>query len=155
SSNGFNSSITMSASGLPPGVTASFRPAVVTPPSNGSVQSTLTLTAASSAVNGTYNLTVTGTSGSLVRSTNLALTVNGFSVALSPASGTIQQGANGSSRIQLTRTNDAASVNFTVADSLSQVTGSASATTGNSSALTISVQANATIGAHTLTVTGN
>src|SRR5712671_59116 len=43
--NGFNSATTLSASGLPTGVTATFSTNPVTPPANGSATSTLTLTA--------------------------------------------------------------------------------------------------------------
>jgi hypothetical protein len=74
--NGFNSATTLSATGLPSGVTAGFSPNPVTPPANGSVNSTLTLTASATATLGNATVTVTGTSGSLIHSTNIALTVN-------------------------------------------------------------------------------
>ena len=74
--NGFNAATTLSASGLPSGVTAAFSPNPVTPPANGSVTSTLTLTASGTATTGTTNVTVTGTSGSLSHSTTISLTVN-------------------------------------------------------------------------------
>ena len=67
--NGFNGSVTLSASGLPNGVTASFSP---NPTTSGS---TLTLTAGSSATTGTASVTITGVSGSLSHSTPLSLTV--------------------------------------------------------------------------------
>src|SRR6185295_8581628 len=66
----------LSATGLPSGVTASFAPASVTPPANGSVTSTLTLNAASTATTGTTSITITGTVGTTTRSTTLSLTVN-------------------------------------------------------------------------------
>src|SRR5205807_7666477 len=75
SQNGFNSATTLSASGLPSGVTAAFSPNPVTPPANGSATSTLTFTASSSAASGTSTVTVTGTSGSLTASTTISLTV--------------------------------------------------------------------------------
>src|SRR6267142_1410044 len=50
--NGFNSATTLSASGLPGGVTAAFSPNPVTPPANGSATSTLTLTASGTATTG-------------------------------------------------------------------------------------------------------
>src|SRR6266550_2523609 len=74
--NGFNAATSLSASGLPSGVTAAFSPNPVTPPANGSVTSTLTLTASGTATTGTTNVTVTGTSGSLSHSTTIYLTVN-------------------------------------------------------------------------------
>ncbi|HZQ70072.1 MAG TPA: choice-of-anchor D domain-containing protein [Terriglobales bacterium] len=75
SQNGFNSSTTLSASGLPSGVTATFSPNPVTPPANGSATSTLTFTATSTATVGTSTVTVTGTSGTLVQNTPITLTV--------------------------------------------------------------------------------
>src|SRR5882672_1108925 len=74
--NGFNSATTLSASGLPSGVTAAFSPNPVTPPANGNVTSTLTLTASGTATTGTTSVTVTGTSGALSHSTTISLTVN-------------------------------------------------------------------------------
>jgi len=67
---GFNGSVTLAASGLPSGVTASSG----TNPTTGS--SVLTLTASSTATTGPATVTVKGTSGSTTASTNLALTVN-------------------------------------------------------------------------------
>ena len=70
--NGFSGKVTLAASGLPGGVTASFG----TNPTTGS--SVLTLTASNTAVVGTYNVTITGTSGSLTAATTVALKVSGF-----------------------------------------------------------------------------
>jgi hypothetical protein len=75
SQNGFNSATTLSASGLPSGVTAAFSPNPLTPPANGSITSTLTFTASATAAPGTSTVTVTGTSGSLIRNTTITLTV--------------------------------------------------------------------------------
>jgi hypothetical protein len=73
--NSFNSATTLTASGLPSGVTAAFAPNPVTPPPNGNVTSTLTFTASGTATTGTSTVTVTGTSGSIVQTTNITLTV--------------------------------------------------------------------------------
>jgi N-acetylneuraminic acid mutarotase len=70
--NGFTGEVTLAASGLPSGVTASF----ATNPTTGT--SVLTLAASNTAVTGTYNVTIKGTSGSLTATTTIALTVNGF-----------------------------------------------------------------------------
>jgi hypothetical protein len=70
--NGFTGSVTLGASGLPSGVTASFSPASITT----SGTSTLTLTSTKSTVAGTYPLTVSGTSGTLVHSSNISLAVS-------------------------------------------------------------------------------
>ncbi len=74
--NGFNAATTLSASGLPTGVTAAFSINPVTPPANGSATSTLTLTASGTATLGTTNVTVTGVSGLLSHSATISLTVN-------------------------------------------------------------------------------
>jgi subtilase family serine protease len=68
-SNGFAGSVTLSATGLGNGVTASFSPN----PTTGS--STLTLTASSSATTGTRTVTITGVSGSLSHTTTISLRV--------------------------------------------------------------------------------
>ena len=75
SQNSFSSATTLTATGLPSGVTAGFGTNPVTPPANGTATSVLTLTASATATTGTATITVTGTSGSLVHSTTIALTV--------------------------------------------------------------------------------
>ena len=81
--NGFTGSVTLSASGLPSGVTAGFVPNPTT------TTSTLTLTASASAATGTSTVTITGTSGSLTATTTVSLTVTGATapvVTLTPTS---------------------------------------------------------------------
>jgi hypothetical protein len=75
SSDGFNSAVSLSVSGLPSGVTASLSSNPVTPSSGGSANSTLTLTASSSATAGTATVKVTGTSAGQTTSTTVSLTV--------------------------------------------------------------------------------
>jgi hypothetical protein len=67
--------VSLAASGLPAGVTASFNPASVT--SGGS--STLTLNATAATTAGVYQVTITGTGPSGSRSATFTLTVNGAS----------------------------------------------------------------------------
>ncbi len=93
---GFNSSVTLSASGLPSGVAAAFTPNPTT------ATSTLTLTASATATTGTSTVTITGTSGSLTASTSVSLIVTGGgggpTVTVTPASltwGTVALGATG------------------------------------------------------------
>jgi hypothetical protein len=70
---GFASPVTLSASGLPPGVTAAFGPPTIV----GAATSTLTFTAASGAPAGTSTVTVVGTPVSgAVETTTLQLTVS-------------------------------------------------------------------------------
>ncbi len=71
-SGGFNSSVALSASGVPSGASASFSPTSIAAPGSGS--STLTINAGTAAA-GTYTVTVTGTGGSLTRTTTVSLTI--------------------------------------------------------------------------------
>ncbi len=75
SSNGFNSAVTLSLSGNPLGVTASFSPNLVTPPSGGSIKSNLEVSVGGSTQPGKYTLTVTGVSGSLTHTATITLEV--------------------------------------------------------------------------------
>ena len=68
---GFSSAVTLSATGLPSGVTAAFAPTSI----KGNGTSALTLSASASTVPGSYPITITGTSGSLVKSTKVTLIV--------------------------------------------------------------------------------
>jgi hypothetical protein len=69
--NGFSGEVTLSATNLPTGVTASFNPAAT------SGDSILTLTAGSTASAGTSTLTLTGASGSITQTVALTLTIIG------------------------------------------------------------------------------
>jgi len=158
---GFTGSVTLAASGLPSGVTAAFG----TNPTTGT--SVLTLTASSSATTGTATVTITGTSGSLTATTTLALTVNSvatpnFTIAASPASVTVTQGASGTSTITITSTGSFSSATtlsasglptgVTAAFSTNPVTPAANGSV--SSTLTLTASATATTGAATVTITG-
>jgi hypothetical protein len=100
--NGFSGNVTLSASALPSGVTASFG----TNPATGS--SVLTLTAAGTAtVGGPVTVTITGTSGLLTASTTIALTVNAeptFVVGGSSSSLSIEPGATTGNTVAITVT---------------------------------------------------
>jgi hypothetical protein len=76
---GFTGSVTLAASGLPSGVTASFSP------TSSTKSSVLTLTASSTAPAGASTVTITGTSGSTTAKTTIALTI----VSSSPSSCTV------------------------------------------------------------------
>lgn len=76
SSGGFASAVSLTASGLPSGVSAAFSPASVSPSANGSATSSLTLSASSTAASGTYQVTVTGTSGGVTRMAAVSVTVS-------------------------------------------------------------------------------
>jgi subtilase family serine protease len=134
STGGFSSATTLSATGLPSGVTAAFSTNPVTPAANGSVPSTLTLTASAAATVGTATVTITGTSGSLTHSTTIALTVNSssgtknFTLSLSPASFTIDERGSVSTTLTVTSVNGFNSaVSLSVNEFPSGVTATASA----------------------------
>jgi hypothetical protein len=104
-SNGFNSSVALSISGLPSGVTASFTPASISAPGSGS--STLNFTVSSTATTGTFNTTVTATGGGITHTTTIPLTVNAatapnFTISASPASLSVAAGGSGTSTISTT-----------------------------------------------------
>ena len=81
SQNGFDAAATLSATGLPKGVTATFAPVSVTPAANGSASATLTLTASSSAAAGTTSITIDATSGGTTESVPLDVTIGSSSTA--------------------------------------------------------------------------
>jgi hypothetical protein len=104
-SNGFNSSVALSISGLPSGVTASFSPTSIAAPGSGS--STLTFTASSTATTGTFNTTVSATGGGITHTTVIPVTVNAatspnFTVNASPTSLSVAAGSSGTSTISTT-----------------------------------------------------
>ncbi len=157
--NGFNSSIALSASGLPSGATATFNPATIPAPGNGN--STITITVGTSTPTGTYPITVTGNGGGTQQRTTITLTVTGapdFTISATPPSQTITRGSRATYTASLTAVNG-----FSGTVSLS-LTGCPSNTTcsfnpsslrppGNS-ALTVSTTSRTQDGTYTLTITG-
>ncbi len=154
-SGGFTGSVSLSASGLPSGVTASFNPASTT----GS--STLTLTASAAATTGTATVTVTGTSGTLTHTTAVTLTVNAtatpnFSLSASPSSLSVKQGTSGNSTITVSPSGGfTGSVTLSASGLPSGVTAAFGTNpTTSTSVLTFTASATATTGTSTVTVTG-
>ncbi|HKD51142.1 MAG TPA: protease pro-enzyme activation domain-containing protein [Candidatus Acidoferrum sp.] len=151
--NSFNSTVSLSASGLPAGVTASFNP------TSTAGTSTLTLTASSTATTGTASVAITGTAGNLSSSTTLSLTVNpppNFTLSASPTSLTITQGASGASTITVNPLNGfSGSVALSASGLPSGVMPAFSPTsTTGASTLTLTASSTATTGTVTVTVTG-
>lgn len=157
--NGFNSSVTLSASGQPSGVTVTFG---TSPVSGGSGTSLVTFTVASTVPAGTYNISINGSGGGLNESTTVSLTVTNtastFSISASPTSLSVARRSSG--HVTVTT---AASGGFNSAISLSaSATGSGvtfsfsptSITGSGSSTLTIKISRTATLGNHTVTITG-
>ena len=76
-SGGFSNAISLSASGLPTGATATFSPTSIAAPGSGT--STLTLTAGSATTVGTYTVTITGTGGSSTHTATVSFSVTSSS----------------------------------------------------------------------------
>jgi regulation of enolase protein 1 (concanavalin A-like superfamily) len=150
---GFSGSVSLSATGLPSGVTASLNP------SSTLTTSTLTLSAGSTATTGTATITITGTSGSLTSSTTIALTVNAapdFALSAAPSSVSLTQGSSGVSTITVTLQNGlTGSVALTASGVPSGVNAffNPASTTGTST-LTLAASSTAATGGFTVTVTG-
>jgi len=156
-SGGFTGSVTLSASGLPSGVTANF----ATNPTTS--QSVLTLSATQTAAPGTYRITINGTSGALVESTTFVLTVTGttpppptFTLAPSAATLAVTQGSSATDTITVTDVNGfTGSVNLSASGLPSGVTaGFAANPTTGSSVLTLTASSSATVGSSNITITG-
>jgi kumamolisin len=160
-SGGFDSAITLSATGQPSGVTVSFNPTSIT----GAGSSTMTMAVASTVATGVYTITVTGASGSTTHSTTVSLTVTStasgaFTISVSPSSGYLDQGQSGyavitttvsggfNSAIALSATGQPSGV--TVSFSPSSIGAPGSGT----SDMDISVARNAAIGTYPITITG-
>ena len=88
-SGGFNSSISLSASGAPTGVNLSFNPQTIPAPGAGS--STMTIAVGGSVPAGSYPVTVTATSGSTQRTATITLTVTATPKGQPPGKGYFMQ----------------------------------------------------------------
>lgn len=97
--NGFNSAISLSATGQPAGVTVTFTPTSIT----GAGTSTITFAASAAAAAGTYRITVTGTAGGVTESVALALTISKapdtYTISASPTTISVAQGKFGTTTI--------------------------------------------------------
>jgi len=160
-SGGFNSAVSLSASGLPTGATATFSPTSIAAPGSGS--STLTLGAGTAAA-GTYTVTITGTGGGKTHSTTVSFTVTtsptpDFALTVSPSSVST---ASGSASTATASTTVSGGFNSSVALSVSGVPSGATATFSptsiaapgsGSSTLTLTT-GTAAAGTYSLTITG-
>jgi len=153
--NGFTGGVTLAATGLPSGVTASFAPNPATS------TSVLTLTASGAAtVGGPVNITINGTSVTVNASTTIALTVNaGPSFTLAPLapSLSVTQGKSITNTVLVTPANGfTGGVTFSATGLPSGVTANFSpnpSATG-SSLVTLTANGSATTGQATITITG-
>ena len=159
---GFDSAVTLSASGQPTGVTIGFSPTSIT----GAGTSSMTINVAATTATGTYPITVTGTSGSTTETTTVSLTVTAqptpnFTISASPNTVSVVQGNNGTSTITTT-----VSGGFNSAIALS-ATGQPTGVTvsfnptpiaapgSGTSTMTMAVASTTATGTYTITVTGS
>jgi hypothetical protein len=152
--NGFTGSITLSASGLPTGLTVGFG---TNPITGGS--SILTFTASCSIPVGTYPITVIGTSGTLTKTTTITITITaagGFTLTPSALALSILPGASGTDTITVNDVSPfAGSVLFAASGLPSGVTASFSpASSASSSVVTFTAAATAVAGTYPVTITG-
>jgi len=159
-SNGFTGTVSLTASGLPSGMSASFSPSSITT----SGTAILTVGTTSSVAAGTYTLTVGGTSGTLSHSTTVSVTVSAnnpppdFSISASPGSQTITGGNSTSFTVSVAGSNGFSGTVGLVESGMpagmlascspSSITGSGSCT------LNISTTTSTAAGTYTLTITG-
>ncbi len=160
-SNGFKSSVTLSATGLPAGVTAIFSPSSIAAPGGGT--STLTLRTTSAASGGNYAVTIKAAGGGLTKTQTAVLTIikpsftltfSGTSIVL-PRGGSIPLtvstvGDNGfSSTISLAATGLAKNVTATFVPSSIAAPGSGTST------LAVKAASNASVATFTMTVSAS
>ncbi|MGB6690951.1 MAG: protease pro-enzyme activation domain-containing protein [Terracidiphilus sp.] len=158
---GFDSAVTLSASGQPSGVTIGFSPTSIT----GSGTSSMSITVASTVAAGTYAITVTGTSGSTSHTTSVSLTVTStatgtFTISVSPTSGYLDQGQSGYA-VVTTKVSGGfdAAISFSATGLPSGVTGSFSPTSigapgSGTTDFTLTVARSAPTGTYPITITG-
>ena len=154
--NGSTQSISLSVSGLPAGATGTFSPATVA--AGGSSTLTVTTSATASATTFTVAGTSTTTHSATASITITAALAPDFSVAVSPASQAIAQGASGTYTVATAPLNGSTqSIALSVSGLPAGVTGTfspATVTAGGSSTFTVAVASTATASTTTFTVTG-
>jgi len=98
---GFDSTISLSATGQPTGVSVTFSPTSIT----GAGTSTMTIAVGASTAPGTYSIKVTGTSGKITETTTVSLVVTkappSYTISASPTTIKIARGSIGTSTITI------------------------------------------------------
>jgi hypothetical protein len=162
---GFSQVVSLTASELPFDSSSSFSPATVTPTSSG-VTSTLTIQTSASTPPTTRTLTITGTAGSLYTFRTVQLTVTPtaattFSVLVSPASRSVNQGQSATYTVTSTSSGVFSQVVSLTASGLPDGTSSSFSpatvtptSSGVTSTLTIQTSTSTPVATSTLTITG-
>lgn len=156
-SGGFDILVTLNASGLPSGASASFSPN----PADAN-SSTMAITTSTSTPTGSFTVTIAGTNGTLTHTTTVSEIITAppspdFSLSASPVSQTVVRGASTTFNVNVTRISGfTEAVNFSVVGlpSGASFTFSPNQTTGNSSTLSITTSSTTPTGNYKLTITG-
>jgi hypothetical protein len=152
---GFNGAVTLAASGLPTGVTASF-----TAGSAANTQILALKASSTAAAGGPVTVTITGTSGSLTATTSVALTIQalpaGFKLTASPGNVSVGQGSSAVSTITVT---DVGGFSGAVTLAASNLPSGVTATFGDGAAagtqvVTLNVSASTPTGTTAVTIAG-
>jgi len=163
-SGGFNSALSLSASGAPSGTTVSFDTNPIPAPGSGS--SGMTIVVGSNTPVGTYPITITGNGGGIQQNTTLTLTVTAqqqpsFTISASPSSLSIPQGNQDGSTITTTVSGGFnSSIALSASGMPNGITVSFSpnpmpAPGSGNSAMTVVAGSTAPVGTYPITVTGN
>ena len=155
---GFAGSVTLAASGLPSGSSATFTPGSLAFSSAASQSSTLAVTTTSSTPTGSFSFSVTGSSGKIDGSAGAGLTVNAalsssLGLTSSPASVTMNPGGSAVYALTIARAQVVGPVSLAVSNSLPSGATAAftpNATTGTSSTLQIDTKSSTPNGTYTL-----
>jgi cellulase/cellobiase CelA1 len=154
---GLTGSVSVSATGLPSGMSANFAPSSVNAPGGTIVAN---FNAQTSTPAGIYNVSIVGTNGTITHSTPITITVPGsggsFTLSRSAASLTVTQGSSVTDTITVADVSPfTGSVMLAASGLPSGVTAAfgTNPTTG-SSVLTLTASSTATTGAFTVTITG-
>lgn len=157
--NGFASTVTFAASGLPSGVTLAFSPTSISGVTGGSTIATLTTTTA--AKSGSYPVTITATGGSVTQTSSFTLVVPvaaSCTLAAAPASVTLINGQSASVAVSCSAVQGtfAAPLTLSVAGAPTGVTTKLSVSSvaaGSSATLTIGSSTTTVAGSYSLSVT--
>jgi hypothetical protein len=160
-SGGFTGNVTFATAGsIPAGLTGTVGNITT---SGDVTTATIALSTTAATPAGTYPITVTGSgSGVSTTSATFALTVTAapagsYTLSLTPSALSIAPGASGTTTITITRSNFSGGVTLAAENLPSGVTATfnpASPVSGNSTALTLTVSASATVGTSTVTIRG-
>lgn len=153
----FSGSVTLSASGLPSGVTGSFSPATLDAATTSSV---LTLVAAPTASAGSTTVSISASGSGVATQTGtvtLVVTQPAIALGATPTALNIAAGLTGSTNISIGRsTGYTGAVTFSLVSPPNGITASfdSSPTTGNSATVTLSIAASVPAGSYTITIKG-